>query len=58
MDNAYNGNAFAFMVLHKGIPVAEAYKPDFDQEYKISELVDGKKLHKCPDRDSCPAGED
>ena len=24
-DNAYNGNAFAFMVIHKGIPVAERY---------------------------------
>jgi len=30
--NAYNGNAFAFMVLHKGIPVAEAYKPQFNKE--------------------------
>lgn len=29
-DNAYNGNAFAFMVLHKGVPVAEAYKPQFN----------------------------
>jgi CubicO group peptidase (beta-lactamase class C family) len=28
-DNAYNGTAFAFMVIHKGIPVAEAYKPQF-----------------------------
>ncbi len=28
-ENAYNGNAFAFIVLHKGIPVAEAYKPQF-----------------------------
>lgn len=25
-QNAYHGNAFAFLVLHKGIPVAEAYK--------------------------------
>jgi len=25
-ENAYGGTAFAFMVLHKGIPVAEAYK--------------------------------
>jgi CubicO group peptidase (beta-lactamase class C family) len=29
-DNAYTGNAFAFMVLHKGIPVAESYKPQFN----------------------------
>jgi CubicO group peptidase (beta-lactamase class C family) len=30
-NNSYNGNAFAFLVLHKGIPVAEAYKPQFTQ---------------------------
>jgi CubicO group peptidase (beta-lactamase class C family) len=30
-DNAYKGDAFAFMVLYKGIPVAEAYKPQFNQ---------------------------
>ncbi len=29
-ENTYNGNAFAFLVLHKGIPVAEAYKPPFN----------------------------
>jgi len=29
-DNAYNGDAFALMVIHKGIPVAEAYKPQFN----------------------------
>jgi CubicO group peptidase (beta-lactamase class C family) len=28
-ENAYKGDAFAFMVIHKGIPVAEAYKPQF-----------------------------
>ncbi len=28
-DNAYNGNAFVFIVLYKGVPVAEAYKPEF-----------------------------
>jgi CubicO group peptidase (beta-lactamase class C family) len=35
IDNAYNGNAFAFMVLHKGVPVAEAYKPDFNQNTRF-----------------------
>jgi len=35
VDNAYNGNAFAFMVLHKGIPVSEAYKPDFDENTRF-----------------------
>lgn len=34
-DNAYNGNAFAFMVVHKGIPVAEAYKPQFSQKTRF-----------------------
>jgi CubicO group peptidase (beta-lactamase class C family) len=34
-ENGYNGNAFAFMVLHKGIPVAEAYKPNFDRHTKF-----------------------
>ncbi len=34
-DNAYNGNVFAFMVLHKGIPVAEAYKPGFDRHTRL-----------------------
>jgi CubicO group peptidase (beta-lactamase class C family) len=28
--NAYGGNAFAFIVLYKGIPVVEAYKPQFN----------------------------
>jgi CubicO group peptidase (beta-lactamase class C family) len=34
-DNAYNGNAFAFMVLHKGMPVAEAYKPHFSMHTRF-----------------------
>jgi CubicO group peptidase (beta-lactamase class C family) len=34
-DNAYNGNAFAFMVLYKGVPVAEAYKPQFNQNTRF-----------------------
>jgi CubicO group peptidase (beta-lactamase class C family) len=34
-DNAYNGNAFAFMVIHKGIPVAEAYKPEFSEKTRF-----------------------
>ena len=34
-NNSYNGNAFAFMVLHKGIPVAEAYKPQFNQQTRF-----------------------
>ena len=34
-DNAYNGNAFAFIVLHKGVPVAEAYKPQFNRKTRL-----------------------
>jgi hypothetical protein len=34
-DNGYNGNAFAFMVLYKGVPVAEAYKPEFNAKTRF-----------------------
>ena len=34
-ENAYNGDAFAFMVLHKGVPVAEAYKPQFNRKTRF-----------------------
>ena len=34
-DNAYNGDAFALVVLHKGIPVAEDYKPQFNQKTRF-----------------------
>lgn len=34
-SNSYHGNAFAFMVLHKGIPVAEAYKPKFNNKTRF-----------------------
>ena len=34
-ENGYGGNAFAFMVLHKGIPVAEAYKPQFTKDTRF-----------------------
>ncbi len=34
-DNAYKGNAFAFMVVHKGIPVAESYKPQFNKNTRF-----------------------
>ncbi len=33
--NGYNGNAFAFMAIHKGIPVAEAYKPQFNSKTRF-----------------------
>ncbi len=34
-DNAYNGNAFAFVVVYKGIPVEEGYKPHFSQKTRF-----------------------
>jgi len=34
-SGSYNGNAFAFMVLHKGIPVAERYKTGFTAESRF-----------------------
>lgn len=34
-DNAYTGNIFAFLVMHKGIPVIEAYKPGFDSSTRF-----------------------
>lgn len=34
-ENAYKGDAFAFMVLHKGIPAVEAYKPQFTKNTRF-----------------------
>lgn len=34
-ENAYKGNIFAFLVLHKGIPVIEAYKPGFNYNTRL-----------------------
>ncbi len=34
-DEAYNGHAFAFMVVHKGIPVMEAYQPQFNSKTRF-----------------------
>lgn len=34
-ENGYGGNVFAFIVLHKGIPVAEAYKPQFNKDSRF-----------------------
>ena len=34
-ENAYGGTAFAFIVLHKSIPVAEAYKPQFNEDTRF-----------------------
>jgi CubicO group peptidase (beta-lactamase class C family) len=34
-DNAYKGYPFAFLVIYKGIPIAEAYKPQFNQNTRF-----------------------
>lgn len=34
-DDGYTGNAFAFMILYKGIPVAESYKPQFNRNTRF-----------------------
>lgn len=34
-SNAYNSHIFAFLVTHKGIPVIEAYKPQFDRNTRF-----------------------
>ncbi len=34
-DSGYNGDAFAFLVLHKGIPVAESYKPQYNKNTRF-----------------------
>ena len=34
-ENGYNGKAFAFMVVHNGIPVAESYQPEFNAETRF-----------------------
>jgi len=43
-DNAYNGDVFAFMVLYKGIPVAEAYKPQFNKNTRFLSWSIAKSL--------------
>ena len=34
-DDGYQGHAFAFFVVHKGIPIAEAYQPQFDAKTRF-----------------------
>lgn len=34
-EGGYNGHAFAFMVVHKGIPVVEAYQPQFNAKTRF-----------------------
>lgn len=43
-ESGYNGNAFAFMVLHKGTPVAEAYKPQYNQKTRFLSWSMGKSF--------------
>ena len=34
-ERGYNGNAFAFMVVHQGIPIVEAYQPQFNSKTRF-----------------------
>jgi CubicO group peptidase (beta-lactamase class C family) len=34
-EDGYDGHAFAFMVVHKGIPVVEAYQPQFNERTRF-----------------------
>lgn len=34
-EQAYGGTAFAFMLVHKGVPVAEAYRSGMDKDTKL-----------------------
>jgi CubicO group peptidase (beta-lactamase class C family) len=34
-EEGYNGHAFAFIVLHKGIPVVEAYQPQYNEKTRF-----------------------
>lgn len=34
-EGHYKGNAFSFMVIHKGTPVVEAYQPQFDAKTRF-----------------------
>jgi len=34
-EDGYNGHAFAFMVVHKGVPVVEAYQPEFNAKTRF-----------------------
>jgi len=33
--DTYNGNIFAFLVMHKGVPVVERYKPQFNEKTRF-----------------------
>ncbi len=33
--NIYDGNIFAFLVMHKGVPVVEKYKPQFNEKTRF-----------------------
>lgn len=33
--DAYNGHVFAFMVVHKGYPIVEKYRPEFNQKTRF-----------------------
>jgi CubicO group peptidase (beta-lactamase class C family) len=34
-EEGYNGHAFGFMVVHKGVPVVEAYQPQYNEKTRF-----------------------
>jgi CubicO group peptidase (beta-lactamase class C family) len=43
-DKGYNGNAFAFMIVHKGIPVVEAFQPQFNSKTRFQSWSMAKSI--------------
>jgi CubicO group peptidase (beta-lactamase class C family) len=43
-EHLYNGNVFAFMVIHKGIPVIESYAPEFTSSTRFLSWSMGKSF--------------
>lgn len=43
-EKGYNGNAFAFMVVHKGIPIVEAYQPQFNSKTRFQSWSMAKSI--------------
>jgi CubicO group peptidase (beta-lactamase class C family) len=43
-EKGYNGNAFAFMVLHRGIPIVEAYQPQFNSKTRFQSWSMAKSI--------------
>lgn len=43
-EDGYNGHAFAFMVVHQGIPMVEAYQPQFNSKTRFQSWSMAKSI--------------